>query len=367
MEGQKNKIIDNARPSLTEWMQKINFARTESFRQEDNTKRDRLEILYQTISLPYDRPERLTARDITDRTPLFQDIIRRKGRRKCALRLIPINSRLPKQRIRGKTLQQSIAWFKKQKINPDEYRAEVVPHSDRTLYSAAFLIADRGIWGEIIRGPLWMLTEGICVAPPVIFFYDFKKWRLSAVNPKIKKILQRAVGHLRVTRPAVRSALKRKIKAMFTDNHYLKGYYEFVIWPKTGLLFIDYNRVRARMTNIPSPVEQGVREKKDEELSGFCASAGVAKGRVVVVKNIQKTIFARGSILVCETTSVNFLPLMKKAAAIVTEQGAALSHPAVISRELKIPCVIQVKNATRLLKNGELIKVDATSGIITRL
>ena len=56
--------------------------------------------------------------------------------------------------------------------------------------------------------------------------------------------------------------------------------------------------------------------------------------------------------------------LMKKAKAIVTDEGGITSHAAVISRELKIPCVIGTKIATKVLKNNDLIEVDADNGIV---
>ena len=58
---------------------------------------------------------------------------------------------------------------------------------------------------------------------------------------------------------------------------------------------------------------------------------------------------------------------MKKAAAIVTEQGGITSHAAIISRELRVPCVIGTKIATKVLKDGDKVEVDATKGIVKKL
>ena len=55
---------------------------------------------------------------------------------------------------------------------------------------------------------------------------------------------------------------------------------------------------------------------------------------------------------------------MEKAAAIVTDQGGLSSHAAIVSRELGVPCVIATKEGTRLIKNGDLLEVDAKSGIV---
>ena len=58
---------------------------------------------------------------------------------------------------------------------------------------------------------------------------------------------------------------------------------------------------------------------------------------------------------------------MKIAGAIVTEQGGITAHAAIVSRELQIPCVVGVKEATRLLRDGDRVEVDANKGIIKKL
>ena len=72
----------------------------------------------------------------------------------------------------------------------------------------------------------------------------------------------------------------------------------------------------------------------------------------------------KGDVLVAETTSPEFMPACTKAAAIITNQGGLLSHAAVISRELHIPCVVGLKIATKVFKDGDLIEVDADKGIM---
>lgn len=64
-------------------------------------------------------------------------------------------------------------------------------------------------------------------------------------------------------------------------------------------------------------------------------------------------------------TTIDYLPLMQKAAGIITEQGNILSHAAIISRELKKPCLVGVKNAMKLLKDGQEIELDANNGFVS--
>jgi len=75
----------------------------------------------------------------------------------------------------------------------------------------------------------------------------------------------------------------------------------------------------------------------------------------------------KGNILVASSTTPDLLALVHKASAIVTDEGGMLSHAAIISRELKIPCIIGTSRATQFIKNGEKIEVDANAGIIKKI
>ena len=72
----------------------------------------------------------------------------------------------------------------------------------------------------------------------------------------------------------------------------------------------------------------------------------------------------KGDILVSIATDPDIVPAMKKAAAFITEQGGVTSHAAIVAREMKKPCVIGTKIATKVLKDGDLVEVDATRGIV---
>ena len=110
-----------------------------------------------------------------------------------------------------------------------------------------------------------------------------------------------------------------------------------------------------------------LKEKTGEatELRGATASIGKATG---VVKVVQKTHdlakFAQGDVLVASMTRPEYVVAMKKASAIVTDEGGVTCHAAVVSRELGIPCVIGTKVATKTLKDGDLVEVNATDGVV---
>ncbi len=98
-------------------------------------------------------------------------------------------------------------------------------------------------------------------------------------------------------------------------------------------------------------------------LIGASASPGIASGPAKIVpeaSQIDKIV--NGDILVAEMTTPDFVPAMKRAAAIVTDRGGRTAHAAIVSRELGIPCVVGAKKATAILKDGQVVTVDGTKG-----
>ncbi len=104
------------------------------------------------------------------------------------------------------------------------------------------------------------------------------------------------------------------------------------------------------------------------ELRGECACPGKARGIVKII-NLASEMdkMQKGNVLVSRATSPDLVPAMKLASAIVTDMGGITCHAAIVSRELKIPCVIGTKVATRVLKDGDIVEVDADKGIVAKV
>jgi len=106
-------------------------------------------------------------------------------------------------------------------------------------------------------------------------------------------------------------------------------------------------------------------KKQKIVLKGIGASSGRATGHVkIILKPSENYKVKNKNILVTVMTNPLFIPAMQKAGAIVTDVGGLLSHAAIISRELGIPCVVGTKNATKILKNNDKVIVDGTKGIV---
>lgn len=110
-------------------------------------------------------------------------------------------------------------------------------------------------------------------------------------------------------------------------------------------------------------------EEKKEVLKPLCkglpASPGIGRGKVILIKDVSEiNLVKEGDILVTEMTNPDMVPAMRKAAGVVTDEGGRTCHAAIVSRELQIPCVVGSKNATKTLKEGQIVTVDATRGVV---
>lgn len=103
-------------------------------------------------------------------------------------------------------------------------------------------------------------------------------------------------------------------------------------------------------------------------IKGVTAVKGMAEGIARIIYDPQKAgVFNTGDILITSMTNPEFVPLMKKAGAVVTDGGGILCHAAIVARELNKPCIINTQVATSAFHDGERIRVDATNGTITKI
>lgn len=155
-----------------------------------------------------------------------------------------------------------------------------------------------------------------------------------------------------------------KIGAGLQKHYY---YPQDIEWAKEGKnLFIV-------QTRPVTTVKRAGKRKEDSDfkvaeapiLEGAAASPGIGSGTVKVLKSPKELEKVKeGNVLVAEMTSPDYVPAMKKAAAIITDEGGQTSHAAIVSRELGIPCVVGTKEATKKLKDGQMVTVDGSKGFV---
>lgn len=134
---------------------------------------------------------------------------------------------------------------------------------------------------------------------------------------------------------------------------------DFVSFSAKGGLAFVYDRVLIQKVR-----KAFLSVKAVKEIKGVVVSKGQVTGRVRLISNNNLNQIRAGEILVANFTSPDYVPAMKKSAGIVTDDGGITSHAAIISRELGKPCVTGTKIATKVLKDGDLVEVDADKGIV---
>jgi phosphohistidine swiveling domain-containing protein len=103
-------------------------------------------------------------------------------------------------------------------------------------------------------------------------------------------------------------------------------------------------------------------------VKGITAYPGKISGKArIVLDPFNAPTFNQGDVLVTGMTRPEFMPLIEKSAAIVTDVGGILCHAAITAREMKIPCVVGTAVATKIFKNDDMLEVDAESGIVKKL
>lgn len=137
---------------------------------------------------------------------------------------------------------------------------------------------------------------------------------------------------------------------------------------KGFVMYLDTNKKIVCLSNGQVPIVLKLFKldggsEKIEEIVGRIASRGKAKGKVAIVRGVKDLPkVKKGDIIIAVTTHPDFVAAMRRAAAIVTDEGGITSHAAIVSREFGIPCVVGTKLATKLLKDGDVVEVDANKG-----
>ena len=135
----------------------------------------------------------------------------------------------------------------------------------------------------------------------------------------------------------------------------IRGRFDPIRWAADPDRRTDYYDERAA-TPPPRP---------DDAVTGFPGAAGVVEGTARVLRTPEDGAQLRdGEILVTTVTNIGWTPIFPRAAAVVTDVGAPLSHAAIVARELGIPAVVGCGNATMLLRSGDRVRVDGGAGTV---
>jgi pyruvate,water dikinase len=198
---------------------------------------------------------------------------------------------------------------------------------------------------------------------------------------KDRKLVYKKGGGLREVKVPKRDQMKFSLTddevltlarwATILEEHY--GCHQDIEWAKDGKtnqLFI----VQSRPETVHAPKKERVYEEyeikatKKPILTGIAIGNKVGQGKVHVIENVSKIgEFKKGEVLVTRMTDPDWVPIMRIASAIVTDEGGRTCHAAIIGRELGIPAIVGTGSATKVLKTGQEVTVDCTSGSVGRI
>jgi phosphohistidine swiveling domain-containing protein len=213
------------------------------------------------------------------------------------------------------------------------------------------------------------------VAQDSAFMIDFKKEFFTKSHFALQGLLDEIARRLRFSRTAVRYMLPLEVKTAllsralpndFTNERFERREFNCIyhVAGKRRTLYegADVERVLER---------EGFAFRKDVgvvEVKGLCACAGTAVGPARVVTSAAELAkLERGDVLVTYQTTPDFVRAMKRASAIVTNEGGITCHAAIVSRELGVPCVTGTRVATQVFKDGDVLQVKASHGLVRKV
>ena len=214
----------------------------------------------------------------------------------------------------------------------------------------------------------------IQIEPNIIFFKDwrddvrrFHAYRWSFLFDLLGQkfnIHRDDIGYL--TLDEIEKALQKEIIATKIISKRKKGCIITIAKKSLAMQVLD-DKVPDKYSKIIYDVEQRGSGKR-KIIRGKIAQTGIARGIIKIIRSYHDIKRVRvGDILVANTTHPDYLPAMQRAAAFVTNEGGIISHAAIVARELEVPCVIGTKVVTKVLKDGDLVEVDANRGIIKKI
>lgn len=203
----------------------------------------------------------------------------------------------------------------------------------------------------------------------LVYLKFFRKGIFAESYYHCEFLLDEVAKRLNTTRKVVQGMFFKELEDALLKGKYdshkihdrIRDGYVLVLDGKS--LDMDQKLRKIVMDNL-----EKVDDIKTDNFKGQVAMTGIAKG-VVRIVNVDSDVAKMhdGDILVSRLTNPNLLPAMKKAAAIVTDAGGLACHAAIVARELKKPCVVGTKIATQVLKDGDMVEVNANVGVINIL
>ncbi|MAF43813.1 MAG: phosphoenolpyruvate synthase [Parcubacteria group bacterium] len=245
--------------------------------------------------------------------------------------------------------------------------------SNAVLINSIWGIGEMIVKGEITPDEFYVFKPTLKQGYPSII--------LKNLGRKTKKYIYHEKGGLREMNVQKSQQLKFSITdkeilqlsrwACLIENHYkIPQDIEWAKDGKTGQLFIVQSRPETVHAVQKGRVyeEYEIKTKKKPILTGIAVGNKIGTGRIRIISDVSKIDqFKKGEVLVAEITDPDWVPAMRIASAIITNEGGKTAHAAIVSRELGIPAIVGTEIATKILKTRQTVTVDCTQGLKGRI
>jgi phosphoenolpyruvate synthase/pyruvate phosphate dikinase len=192
---------------------------------------------------------------------------------------------------------------------------------------------------------------------------DERKVLMQKINLGYERVIKDASKELQVSPDLLKFCLLKEVNEISTNQE------KFISRREMSVAVYDFSKEKTEEKIVIGRealeiINKFCQSTKKSTLKGTSASKGLTTGIAkIILRKKDFSEFKKGMILITTMTRPEFFSLMKKAKAIITDEGGITSHAAIISRELNIPCIVGTKIATKVLKDGDLVEVDADKGI----
>ncbi|OGM56349.1 phosphoenolpyruvate synthase [Candidatus Woesebacteria bacterium RIFCSPHIGHO2_12_FULL_42_9] len=278
---------------------------------------------------------------------------------------------------------RAIFYREQNKISHDKVKISVIVQKMIQSEVSGVMFTQDPVTNEkdkIIIEAIWGLGEMIVQGTVVPDHYVVQKETFDVLS---KQVVDQSIQLIRVKGTTLETGVRenkkhlqkisdKEIVAVAKLGAKLQKHYYFpqdVEWAK------EKNKIYIVQTRPITTIKKSAEILKGDKgefkiaqapiLTGSGASPGIGTGPVRIAKTPKEIgKVGRGDVLVSVMTSPDFVPAMKKAAAIVTDEGGQTSHAAIVSRELGIPCVVGTKKGTTTLKEDQIVTVDGKKGMV---
>lgn len=191
--------------------------------------------------------------------------------------------------------------------------------------------------------------------------------QLSKMEQLVGEVLSEISSQLSLTLEEVQFLTGSELFALLKDELSTEFVLKKIKERQAGFIYLVKNKKILIGNDYQGWHKKLLPQLEKPEVKGRVAygEGGVVRGKARIHFAFSKTMELNpGDILVCGMTNPQMIPYLKQATAIVTDEGGLLCHAAIISRELKIPCIVGTKRASTIFQEGDMLEIDLKTGII---